>query len=109
LKVTIQPAARRDILHDYHRYRMLGLPDIADRFLRSVEHAVEAASATPGAGALSRVSHPSLTGLRSWPLRGFTDFRLFYLFDPATLRVIRVLNGKRDLNAILRAAPDDGH
>jgi len=43
----------------------------------------------------------TLVGLRSWPVKGFAEIRLYYLVSEATLRVIRVVHGKRDLGPIL--------
>jgi hypothetical protein len=42
LKLTIKPAARRDILHQYGHYLTLDLPRVGERFLASVENSIEA-------------------------------------------------------------------
>jgi toxin ParE1/3/4 len=107
LKLTIQPAARLDILHDYDRYVQLGLSEVAARFLTSVRISIEAAVSAPHAGAPKALPHPDLAGLRSWPVKGFRDFRIYYLADAAGLRVIRVLHGKRDLQVLLESHGED--
>ena len=42
----------------------------------------------------------SITGLRSWPLKGFEPIRIYYVEVPGCLRVVRVLHGKRNVRRI---------
>jgi plasmid stabilization system protein ParE len=39
--------------------------------------------------------------LRSSPVRSFSDIRVYYLVSEQTLRVVRVLHGRRDINPML--------
>jgi plasmid stabilization system protein ParE len=39
--------------------------------------------------------------VRSSPLRGFSEIRVYYLVSEQTVRVVRVLHGKRDIDAML--------
>jgi hypothetical protein len=59
--------------------------------------------------ALKELKNPALKGLRFWPVKGFEDFLIFYLMQADTLRVIRILHGKRDIDRILKkeSAEDD--
>jgi plasmid stabilization system protein ParE len=59
----------------------------------------------PDMGAPKRFKNPLLAGLRSWPVKGFEDIRIYYLVKGGVLRVIRVLHGERDVQRILQ---DDG-
>jgi toxin ParE1/3/4 len=43
----------------------------------------------------------SIPGLRSWPVKGFDMIRIYYLADPGTLRVVRILHGKRNVRQML--------
>jgi hypothetical protein len=47
------------------------------------------------------VRNPALRGLRSWPVKGFDEFRIYYLLRQDMFAVIRVLHGKRDIATIL--------
>jgi hypothetical protein len=40
---------------------------------------------------------PGTGGLRLWPVKDFEEFLIFYVVDGDTVRVIRILHGKRDL------------
>jgi toxin ParE1/3/4 len=44
-----------------------------------------------------------MAGLRSWAIRGFATFLVFYRPTQRGIEVIRVLHGARDLDAILEA------
>jgi len=76
-----------------------------------VAAAIDAALTAPKAGAPKHVGNPALAGLRTWPVRGFGEFRIYYLLRRDAFVVIRVLHGKRDVGAILEEQtiddPDD--
>ena len=74
---------------------------MADGFVDAVDRSVEALCRMPEMGALRSMGNPLLAGLRSWPVEGFEDLRIYYLVQPDVLRVVRVLHGKRDIVRIL--------
>ena len=78
-----------------------GFPDVARRFRSSVESTIELALSRPKAGAPKLVRNPVLRGLRSWPVKGFDEFRIYYLLRQDVFMVVRVLHGKRDIGTIL--------
>jgi len=61
----------------------------------------------PQGGAPKRLSREALRGMRSWPVKGFEDVRVYYLAHEGGVRVVRVLHGKRDINSILEKESDD--
>jgi len=73
----------------------------AERFLEAVQRATDMLYSMPGAGAPKMLENPSLSGLRSWPVRGFPAMRIYYIHRGDELRIIRVLHGKRDINPLL--------
>ena len=97
----IQAAAEEDILHQIEWYAEQGVPAVAWRFQASVLEAIDALSGSPEAGTLKFINNPQLAGLRSWPVKGFPAFRVYYLVQPEVLIVVRVLHGKRDIGGIL--------
>jgi toxin ParE1/3/4 len=107
VKLTIRPAARQDILHQYRHYLTLDLPHVAERFLASVENSIDALMAAPKAGSPRHFANPLLAGLRSWPVKGFEEFRIYYLERPCEVAVARILHGRRDIGAILEDERDD--
>jgi len=77
--------------------------------MEAVEASVDKLLQMPAKGAPKLLRNPALSGLRVWPVDGFEDMRIFYLVQGETLKVIRVLHGKRDINRILEGetAQDD--
>ena len=55
----------------------------------------------PEAGSPRLLSNSALMGLRSWPVEGFGEIRVYYVVRSDVIRVIRVLHGKRDLLSVL--------
>ena len=107
MTARLQAAAEADILLQIERYLGQGLPRIARRFHAAVWGAIEALLAMPEAGPPRASSDPRLAGLRVWPIKGFDDFRIYYLVPAEGVIVVRVLHGKRDIEATLAgpAAP----
>ena len=101
MKLAIFPSARADIRDQAEYYFDLELPEIGDRFLIAVNNAVAAACRTPKAGAPKQVRNPQLAGLRSWPIAGFPELRIYYLVQDDVVIVVRVPHDKRDIGVIL--------
>jgi toxin ParE1/3/4 len=108
VKPVIRPAARDDILRQF-RYYLLdqNLPNLAERFLTAVRKSIDEIARMPAAGAPRRLSREALRGLRSWPIKGFEDVRVYYLLHEGGVHVIRILHGKRDINGILENRPEE--
>lgn len=108
MKPIILPAARDDILRQFRYYLVeQDTPKVAERFLSAVRRTMEQIIRTPQGGAPKRLSREALQGLRSWPVKGFEEVRVYYLLYEASVRVVRVLHGKRDINNILEKESDD--
>ena len=101
MKFFIQSAAETDILRQFEWYAEQGLIEVARRFLHAVNAAIDALTATPAAGAPKHFDNPGMAGLRAWPVSGFDEIRIYYLFRPELLTIVRVLHGKRDIEAVL--------
>lgn len=55
----------------------------------------------PGIGSPRKFKNPSLAGLRSWPVPGFEEIRIYYLRPMAgVIRIVRILHGRRDLGKL---------
>jgi len=106
----IRPRAQDDILRQFRWYLVeRDALDAALRFVKTVEAPVEELLRTPHMGAPRELRNPSLKGLRFWPVKEFDEFLIFYVVEGETVRVIRILHGKRDLDRILKkeSADDD--
>lgn len=97
----IRSSAEEHILHQVEWYAEQGVPEIARRFHAAVVEAINVLVGMPAAGTPRHTRNPSLEGLRTWPVKGFDEFRIYYLAPPGSLSIIRVLHDKRDTGAIL--------
>lgn len=107
MKVYVRPTAREDILRQYRYYLVEeNAATAANSFLESVEAAIEAISRTPQIGSPKLLNNPVLVGLRSWSVPGFSAVRIYYLHTTNRVVILRVLHGKRDVNALLEDEPE---
>jgi toxin ParE1/3/4 len=110
VKAVIRPRAQDDILRQFRWYLIdQDAPEAALRFVDAVEASVEQLVRMPNIGAPRELRNTALTGLRFWPVKEFDEFLIFYMVEGNTVRVIRILHGKRDLERILKkeSADDD--
>jgi plasmid stabilization system protein ParE len=101
VSLFVQGAAEQDLLRQVEWYAEQGLPDIARRFHAGVLDAIDALASMPEAGPPTHTGNPRLSGLRSWRVRGFDEFRVYYLASPELVTIVRILHGKRDTSSIL--------
>ena len=108
MKAIIRPAARDDIIRQFRYYLVSqDKPEVAGRFLSAVRSTMERIIRTPQVGSPKHFSREGLRGLRSWPVRGFEDLRVYCLAGKDWVEVIRVLHGKRDITKILEKESDE--
>jgi plasmid stabilization system protein ParE len=103
VNLFVQESAEQDILRQIEWYAERGFPAIARRFHAAALDAIDALATMPGAGPPKPTGNPRLSGLRSWPIKGFDEFHVYYLVRPELLTIVRVLHGKRDIGAILES------
>lgn len=101
MKTIVLPSARADILRQIDYFVEIGQDGIADRFLAATKTAIERVSQTPHAGPPRAMKNRRLAGLRTWPVDGFADMKIYYLVADDELTVIRVLHGRRDVARVL--------
>jgi len=102
VKHVIRSAASDDILRQFRYYSVdQDKPQVASRFLEAVRNTINDIIRMPNAGAPKSLSNEALADLRSWPIEGFEDIRIYYLAEEDLVRVVRVQHGKRDINRIL--------
>ncbi len=101
MKLFIQAPAEADLFHQIEWYAEQGLPNVAMRFSAAVRAGIEATLRKPLAGAPKKTSNLALSGLRTWPVKGFEEHRIYYLVFEDRLQIIRILHGRRDVGAII--------
>jgi toxin ParE1/3/4 len=73
--------------------------DAADRFLDAVQSTFVQLAKMPGMGRSRLFSPTALTDLRSFRIRDFDNYLVFYRSVPGGIEVFHVLHGARDLEA----------
>lgn len=77
----------------------------AERLLDAVEDAVRLLLAHPGAGKRREFRSAAAQGVRSWPVRGFESYLIFYMAAGDGLEIVRFIHGARDIPRLLEDEP----
>lgn len=82
MKVEIYPRAKADIIHQFRYYLVdQDAPAVAFRFRDAVRESVDQLKLHPRVGTLFQ---GSISGLRSWPVKGFDAIRIYYTVELPT-------------------------
>jgi toxin ParE1/3/4 len=102
VKVSYPQSASDDVVRQFRYYLVtLDVPAVALRFREAVGLTIESLRQHPFLGPRYALRNPQLRDLRFWPVAGFEAISIYYLADGETLRVIRILHGKRNVRRIL--------
>jgi toxin ParE1/3/4 len=104
-KPIIERRPRVDLdLYEIAAYIAADNSTAAMAFLDAAEKTFTDLATTPGLGRLRKFKTPRLTNIRSWRVRGFENYLIFYesLSQESSpgISVVRVLHGARDLESI---------
>ncbi len=91
--IALRPQAQTD-LDEIAQYIANHQVDAALRFIDAAERAIANLSDYPQMGRARPEIH---SGLRSWPIRGFTNYIIFYDITDTTIDVVRILHGAMNL------------
>lgn len=99
LEIVESPAAIADVMDtaDYLAEKA-GL-NTSDKFLAAAKATYRQLASMPGMGSL-RDYGPTYPTLRIWPVSKFPSHLIFYQTTETELRIIRVINGARDIGQI---------
>jgi toxin ParE1/3/4 len=100
LTVVLDPQADADIEDEFNYLADRSL-DAGLRFLSAADNTFAALAEMPGMGRYPRFKDPRLAGLRMWPIKGFSNYLIFYLTTEENIRVLRILHGARNIEQIL--------
>ncbi|MFY9341820.1 MAG: type II toxin-antitoxin system RelE/ParE family toxin [Planctomycetota bacterium] len=98
--MTWHRLAEEDLAQAY-LYIGMDSPSAADRLLDAVERAVALLQARPRAGRVCQFRSPRARGLRSWVVRGFENWLIFYRAGRGDIEVVRFVHGARDIPRLL--------
>jgi toxin ParE1/3/4 len=76
-------------------------PAAAERLLDAVEEAVELLRSNPQAGRPCELRSARAADVRSWVVRGFESYLVFYRPAGQHLEIVRFLHGARDIPSLL--------
>ncbi len=94
------PLVIRDLI-DLATYIAFDNIDVSDKFLVAAEETFKQLAQTPKMGKLREFSSPILADVRQQTIKGFKNYLVFYRTRDADVEILRVLHGRRDIEAIL--------
>ena len=101
--VILRVLAEQDIEHGSFHYQSEGGEALALDFIEEAEQAFRRIGRNPAIGSPRYAFELGLEGVRAWPLRRF-PYLIFYIEQPNSLDVLRVLHGQRDIPAWLQSS-----
>lgn len=104
-RIIIRDKARFDVIETGY-YIAVDSLDAADRFAQAVDTAYRQLAEMPDIGALREYKNAELSGMRMWPVPGFRKHLIFYNATKEEVRIIRVLHGAQDIEALFRTYND---
>jgi toxin ParE1/3/4 len=94
-----RPAFFRDVDH-HAAYIARDNPDAAHRFIEAAERTCALLLSNPEIG--HQEGFRRRRGIRSWPIRGFENYLIFYQVNSESVEILRLLHGARDLPKFFR-------
>jgi plasmid stabilization system protein ParE len=95
LPVAHRPRFLLDLAEELNWLNQRAGPEVAERWYEAVCSSIEQLRKHPGLGRLRRDLKPE--GLRSWRVKGFARWQLFYLERPEALVLLRLRQGTMNL------------
>jgi toxin ParE1/3/4 len=98
-RVERLPRARIDLAEIFSYIANDNLP-AAERFVEAAEDAFAKLADMPGMGPEWGSKKRSLRGVRFWPIKGFTNYLIFYRRLEDGVRILRVIHGARNIEKV---------
>ena len=95
-RATWAELAEQD-LQDACDYLATASPEVVTRFLESLEETLTILLEHPEVGKPRESAEARVRGIRSWAVRDFTSYLIFYAVTADGIRIVRLLHGARDL------------
>jgi toxin ParE1/3/4 len=94
-------------LIDIATYISLDNLDAGDRFLYATEATFQQIAKLHGMGRLSGFTHPKLTQVRQFPVKGFKNYLIYYQIQGEIIDVMHVFQGSQNITKILRRESEE--
>ena len=98
--ISVQPQVSQDIDQVY-RYFAETDRDRAMVFFDAVRQTFADLARMPGIGKIYDSGEDDLNDLHRWFVKGFKTYLILYRFDDEVVTIVRVIDGRRDIPAIL--------
>ena len=102
MKIILSPEAVAD-LDEIHTYIHGFNPDAARRLLDAAFETFDLLARAPEIGQPRSFSNPRLHDMRSFIIRQFRNYVVFYRVTSERMEIVRVLHGARDMAALFSA------
>lgn len=99
-QVIVREVARAD-LDEIANYIARDNVPAGHRFYFAFWDTADLLASLPGIGKRRRLRDPALAEIRSWSVKGYENYLIFYRPTDAGIEVLRVLHGARDLGSLL--------
>ena len=99
-KILVLPEAEYDI-EDTYNYIAETNRDRAMQFFDAARQTFAELSRIPGLGQFYISDADDISDLHRWFIKGFRNYLVFYRFNDEILTIVRVIDGRRDLQSIL--------
>ncbi len=100
-RVIIYDRAFDDVDVQYAYFAKQASVEVAERFATAAYATAFELAEHPHRAAIDIAGTSDAGHVRSWPVRGFDRFRIFYSVDDAYVHVIRILDAARDTRRLL--------
>ncbi len=100
-----RPRAEQDLV-DHFVYIGLRNPTAAERFLEAAAEAFALLAQFPLLGRVWLSPSPRLTGVRSWTIPKFRNYRVFYRPIENGIEVLHVFHARRNIRKLLEEEED---
>lgn len=100
-RIRISRRAARHLENDIEHLARTASLELALRFQEAVANELDQLARFPGLGSPRPGRSPRLAHLRMRPIRGFPNWRIYYLEEVETLEVIWILHAAEDRDRIV--------
>ncbi len=100
-QLIVKDRATQDLRQQANYMLVNGNADVAVKFLSAAEVTFAQLAKTPGMGKVTQLVVSRLGEIRQWRIKDFKDYLIFYRIQDATVEILRVFHGARDLADVL--------
>lgn len=99
-RIHRRPGVDDDIYH-IAVYLLGENESVAHRFVDAVQETLKDLARMPGWGSIKHFRDPALFEVRSWRVKGFRNYLIYYLIADDGIDVLAIMHGARDIERLL--------